>query len=235
MDAPQSDPPTSSVIDLRRYNVVCLLVLTIGWLGPIAWHGLSGNRRVPYAGKHLNDLYRVSCLFTDPVHAWSDYYIQVQLEGESRWHTLDEHDYSTFEPFSRRTRLHRKLSFANSQTKAHGMLQRQHMSLYVRDRYAALHDDAPPVVAVRFWRASYRTGRMLAREKGPWVHKPYDEVDSSILLLISTHTFDGADPVDREGRPVRLRSANEGFEHLSIDPRTLEARPDDEDDAEGRP
>ena len=194
-----STKPAEPIVDVRLYNVACTLALMLIWLAPIALHGLSGNRKIPLVGPYLNEVYRVSCLFTRRVGGWSDYYYEVRLAGESQWRQVPESDYSWFEPFSRRTRFHRMLGYTGAAR--HGFLQRQQMAEFIRDRYALLHPDDPPVEAVRFWHAMYPTGHELAREQGAWRYKPWEEVDSGRLRIFSTHTFDGQLPTDTAGRP----------------------------------
>ena len=116
---------------LRDY--IFSLIFIVVWLIPMAYAGLF-HKNVPYAPNYLNYLYRVACLFTKRTSSWSNYYFQVQLKGNSEWIALPEEDYFKMQTFGYRTRFHRMMVHSRQQGR-HGMLQRQSIAEFIKERY----------------------------------------------------------------------------------------------------
>lgn len=137
-----------------------------------------------YKGTHnyLNNLWRCACLFTNRVNRWENYYYQVQVEGSDKWITLDESNYARLKPFGYRTRLTRVMS--SIQGGRYPKI-RDRLADFIKRRYARVHPDQPPVVALRVKYAVYRVGdEVLLNPKGPWEIPPLEEVEESRLYQL---------------------------------------------------
>jgi len=158
----------------RRNFILAAIYVTL-WLFPVANAGFTCEaiRGLP---RYLNDIWRVSCLFTDRVPSWGTYYFQVRLSGQETWIDVPTSDLSTMKPFGHRSRLDFMLSEATSRT--NGDVIRFEMAEFVKKRYELLHPSEPDVAAVRFLQARWAVGEpMLAQPKQHWIVPPLDQVE----------------------------------------------------------
>ena len=77
-----SDRPRTEVGPGDYVLFVAFIVL---WLIPMAYRGFSGRQNVPGMPRALNYLQNASCLFTDSVPSWNEFYVAGFEKGETKW------------------------------------------------------------------------------------------------------------------------------------------------------
>jgi hypothetical protein len=175
------------------------------WLIPIAYVGLF-NRPMPFPGRtqatapryfpeYIDNLHRVTCLFTRRVGEWSNYYFQVQLEGSPGWIEVPQEDYGQARLFGYRTRLFRMLrswSPVDRRTR-----QTQALAEFIKTRHEQLYPELPDVEAVRFVLVLYTAGEdALAHPPGRWERPPLAAIEPERKAgFVGLHYFDGRPPV----------------------------------------
>jgi hypothetical protein len=193
MDAPDPAaapaPPRPTLMLAGRRNFVLSAIYVVFWLLPVAQQGFT-CRLINGLPKYLNDLYRVSCLFTDRVPSWSNYYLQVRLRGEMEWRDVPMEDYSSMPPFGHRTRISHLIT--ESPARSNGEIIRQELADFIKARYELLHPMDPQVAGVRYIRARYSVGEpIIARPAGYWKVWPLETVEEWRRQIVFTRSFEG--------------------------------------------
>jgi hypothetical protein len=172
------------------------------WLAPVAYVGLV-HGPVPLAGRYLNDEYNVGCLFIGAPLSWDSYHVEIHQVGSAEWKELPRDEVSTMQPFGHTTRF--EMLLARSSLERRGVLQRQRMAEFVRDRYAARHPGAAPVDQVRFsltFELVSEYAHKQAAHAGPWEWRPLAAFPSGRIEVMSIHFFDGRLPLGGRDGPV---------------------------------
>lgn len=157
------------------------------WILPIGYVGLH-RKGVPHAGNYLNNMYRLSCLFTRRVPAWKNYYAELRLQGSQEWIGLPMTEFSEMKPFGYTTRLHFVLSA--SRRDKNGEEIRRHLVAFIKRRYEGKNPDAQPVVEVRLLRVRYITGSdEMAKPTGRWTIPPLEQFPHSRRTVIGSYKF----------------------------------------------
>ena len=176
-----------------RRNFILAAIFVVLWLLPVAQQGFT-CQLIDGMPKFLNDMARVSCLFTDRVPSWDNYYFQVRLEGQETWLDVPKSDYTRMPPFGHRTRLDFILSESGS--RRNGNIIRTEMASFIKKRYELLHPGGPRVSGVRYVYARYAVGEpVIARPKGHWVVPPIEEVEEWRKRFLATIVFEGDQPM----------------------------------------
>lgn len=139
----------------------------------------------------LSYIQRISFLFPHSIESWPIYYIQGLPIGEKEWITLPEEDYFRLKPFGYRTRLHQFLyrskdltGYSKGQQAEH--LRHKELAHWIVKRYAELHKQNPPLVAVRFVAAFYVVKQQSSYD-GHWRKPPLDFFPVDRTYILSTH------------------------------------------------
>ena len=156
--------------------------------------------------QYLNNQYRVSCLFTNSVKVWKNFYAQVQLEGQEAWLSFSEEEFAPMHCFGYRTRMKRMYNETSQllRQKSHQRaknkcaycrqltLRRDEMATFVARRYEEVNPGRGPVARVRFVEVVYSVGsEEIAKPKGHWRVPPLDEVPANRRRVRSTHEVAG--------------------------------------------
>ncbi|MFO0556075.1 MAG: hypothetical protein U0271_47300 [Polyangiaceae bacterium] len=178
---------------VRTRDALLFGLFVVAWLLPIAWVG-GTNRDVPLVGHYLNNQYRVGCLFTKAPAYWDSFHVLYKTSEDGEWiEHLDDAELSTMHPFGHASRF--DMLVGRSTITSRGLLQRQQLAEFVRDRIGALHPDVPPIVAIRFVQA-YDFTNSYDFPKGAWEKKRLDAYPLSRQADLSTHFFDGRRPIE---------------------------------------
>lgn len=156
------------------------------WLGPLAFIGLFDRSIVGY-GTLPNYLGNMSCLFTRELEYWTEYYIQIRLDGNDFWLDVPMSEFSQQKPFGRWTRIHRIVNVSERQP--NGERARERLAEFIAHRYAMNHPDHPRVVGVRIIAVRHTINDTLAMEGGAWDRKPLNSHPIDSLGILSTHEF----------------------------------------------
>lgn len=158
------------------------------WLLPAAYVGLF-NRSIPGIPGYLNNQYSISALFTTRAQFWSEFYFLVSPDGE-HWTPVVESDYSSMQPFGRRTRIKRMLEAPMSED----VMTNRYTEImhFVAAAYGRVHPDSGLVNFVRLEQAIYPTGVELSNCEGAWAREIYPPINGHIkpLALYKVKTGD---------------------------------------------
>ena len=174
----------------RKVHVFLFVAFCIVWLLPILYNGLF-NRGIPHAGKWLNNLYRVACLFPRRTPTWSNYYVELSIDGEEKPVAAHLSEFSEMNPFGYTPRLHRMIvKSRDTATEAELMGE---MAAYIKQEFANRNPFRPAVTEVRFIRVAYQSGSPeLAHPDGRWEIPPLEETPAkSRYVLGSFRPIDG--------------------------------------------
>lgn len=96
-----------SILDWKHTSLY--LAFLLFWITPVTYSAIT-QKKIPYAGKYLNYMYNLSCLFTGRVPYWQDFYVKViYTDGDNLQRAkVESIDYfGEMQPFGQRSRLYR--------------------------------------------------------------------------------------------------------------------------------
>lgn len=187
------------------FRLVPGVVFLFVWLIPITYVGLT-DRSVPEAGRYLNYMWRIACLFPGRSDAWDDYFYEVRQVGEEEWVEVPLEMLGGMRPFGAGNRLHRMMAQGGGDRNRPAVLRSA--AWFVKNRFESRHPAGPGVEEVRFVRVRYRVGSpRLVAESGPWTAPTLDEIPSARRTVWRQYRFgkpDGAMPGESDRNRERV-------------------------------
>lgn len=115
------------------------------WLIPISYTWLM-RKQIPALGNHLNELYRVSCLFTHKASYTWDLWLQIKFGEDETWKNVDYDDFSSMDVFGWLNRL--RWIYDNLPENNNAM--KDELGKRVAKRFADIYPWQEEVAAVKF-------------------------------------------------------------------------------------
>jgi len=180
----KSDQPATRKLDL----FFCLLFILF-WIVPFTYSNLT-KKKVSFFPSFISAILSTSNLFTRANYIWPVPYMQVLLEEEGRWITLNEEDYFSMPTFGYRTRLFEALYLAVNEPEKSLAVQRE-LAYWVALRHQVLNNALP--ISVRFVSGLYRV-KPGKRIHGHWQKPPLNTFAGEGIYEISRHAV--TEPTD---------------------------------------
>lgn len=167
--------------------ILFLFFLTI-WLVPISYAWWTRNS-IPQLGNHLNEMYRLACLFTHKSVYRRDLDIQINLDWdeESEWRNTRYEDFSDMLVFGYLDRLRWIYDNIPSEDPKYKIA----IAEFVKERFEYLYPEMPGVQWVRFSIIFYPTTEENPRAKptGHWRRPDLDIVPDEYQSVDFEHFF----------------------------------------------
>ncbi|MCG8599637.1 MAG: hypothetical protein MI807_05805 [Verrucomicrobiales bacterium] len=162
------------------------------WLVPILYNGLF-NTGIRHAGKWANNLYRVACLFPRRVETWSNYYVELSIDGEEKPTAFHLSEFGGMNPFGYTPRLHRMIvKSRGTSTESELMAD---LAAYIKEEFARQNPFRPSITEVRFVRVVFRSGSPeLAHPDGRWEIPRLEETPVSSRYLLGAYRLQNREP-----------------------------------------
>ncbi len=155
-----------------------------------------------FPSPYLRVFYRLSALFPNRSKVWSNYYVQGRTSASTPWVSLNPIDYDPLVVWGYENRLQRMVS-ESANYGQRGERFRQRMAAFVAAKHASLYPQAPPLVEVRFVRASWTVGgsESMRHPAGRWRITPLELVPPEQQRVMSTH-WTGPEKLPAKSKPV---------------------------------
>ena len=177
------------MIFLRNIRVqIFLFVLFVAiWVFPISYVGWT-RKSLPVYGNHLNELYRVACLFTHKSTRWWDLDIQVLVEWDNNWKNTRYEDFSSMLLFGYLDRIR----WIYDNLPQNDPKYRIALAEFIKERFEYLYPEMPDVSGVRFVVIAYPTTDDNPRAYPTWHwRKPdLDIIPAEYQSVDFKHFFD---------------------------------------------
>lgn len=174
------------ILGNRWVQIFLFLVFMAIWIAPI-WYVWWTRKPIPVLWNHLNDLYRIACLFTHrSTYRW-DLDIQVQLEGDNERRNTRYEDFSNMLVFGYLDRLRRIYDNLPEQDPKYKWA----IAEFIKSRFEYLYPEMPIVTGVRFVVIAYPTTEDNPRAYPTWHwRKPdLDILPDQYQSVDYTHSF----------------------------------------------
>lgn len=169
---------------LRR-DVVIGVLFALAWLVPMAHTAILGYPTSRLQA-NVRDLYSVTCLFRHRTTKNVMFYVQVRHADRRGYYDVDEAELFPMQPFGHRSRFDRYMARFGYRERADA--GRRELAEWIAARHAALHPDAPPIVAVRYLWAAHPIDAADPPE-GHW-HKPTRAELGTGLRVLGVYTLE---------------------------------------------
>lgn len=167
------------------------------WLLPISYVGLT-EKQVPVVSNWFNEQYRVACLFTKRIPAWTVLHYQARWQGG--WETLDIDTLCPLTPFGYRNRLDFILTH---DVKGQAWEQRiSDIAHFLTRRIETEFPERGRVRGIRFIQARIPSGDpLIARPMGHWERFPLEVLESYGLNRLAQFDWDAEAPPAKTSLP----------------------------------
>jgi len=170
----------------RWVQVFLFSIFLAIWIAPI-WYVWRTRKPIPVLWNHLNDMYRIACLFTHKATWRRDLDIQVQVEWDTQRKNTRYEDFSNMLVFGYLDRLRRIYDNLPDDDPKHKLA----VAEFVKERFEYLYPEMPDIAWVRFVVIAYPTTPDNPRSYPTWHwRKPnLDTLAQEYQTVDYTHTF----------------------------------------------
>jgi len=163
------------------------LVFLLFWITPVTYSAVT-QKKIPYAGKYLNYMYNLTCLFTGRVPYWQDIYVMLvytDIDNVERAKVESIDYFGEMQPFGQRSRLYRVIEakFLRGQYRDKFFTAvAQHITEKYREKFPKHR-----VNMVRYIAVDYPVGSdELCIAPKAWKPRPFEETPLQYRKIIGT-------------------------------------------------
>ena len=155
---------------IRPFGLAVSLVMVVMWLLPILWVGGS-KQSTPGMPYYMQNLHRISCLFTHSSRDWKTVHYEVQFEGSNEWIEGFEPGIFPQSIFGYRGRFNRIIGQSIGGGPRGGG-RRWEVAKHIQKRWKELYPADPPITQVRFVRVVHPVFGSHCMANEPWKKLP---------------------------------------------------------------
>lgn len=155
---------------VRPFGLAVSLVFLVMWILPITWVGGS-KKSTPGMPYYMQNLHRISCLFTHSSKDWKTVHYQIKFKGSDEWVEGFEPGIFPQSIFGYRGRFNRIIG-QSLRGGARGGGRRWEVAKHIQTRWAELYPNDPPITHVRYIRVVHPVFESHCMANEPWQKLP---------------------------------------------------------------
>jgi|GEM_PF-2272824 len=170
---------------IRPFGLTAFGFFLFLWFMPVSFVG-GVKKSVPGYPPFIQNLYRISCLFTHSSSNWKTAHYQVRFEGSDKWVEGFEPGFFDQSIFGYRTRFNRILGQSINRG-CKGQARQRKMAEYISERWAEMYPGDPKVVGVRYLRVPHRVAESHCMANERWRKLPLATYPQDNWRIEATH------------------------------------------------